>query len=88
MNDDGFVDLIGQSRELEASGGPFGTKEHDLLPNRSIQSRVHLLVQDMPHIAHEIWLCIAIATLFLIGGTVVLIGTKAVEQFELMFGRR
>lgn len=88
MNDDGFVDLIGQTRELEASGGPFGTKEHELLPNRSPQSRVRFLVQEMPRLAHEICLCVAIATLFLIGGTAVLIGTKAVEHFELIFGRR
>ena len=88
MNDDDFIDLIAAPHELEASSGPFGTKKYDLPPNRSIQSRVHLLIQEMPRLIHEICLCIAIAVLLLIGGTVVLIGTKAVEGFELMFGER
>ena len=88
MNHDDFIELIAPPHELEASSGPFGTKKYDLPPNRSTQSRGHLLVQEMPHLIHEICLCIAIAVLLLIGGTVVLIGTKAVEGFELMFGER
>jgi hypothetical protein len=88
MNDDDFIDLIAPPHALEASSGPFATKKYDLLPNRSTQSRGHLLVQEMPHLIHEICLCIAIAVLLLIGGTAVLIGTKAVEGFELMFGER
>ena len=88
MNDDDLIELIAPPHELEASSGPFGTKKYDLPPNRSTQSREHLLVQQMPHLIHEICLCIAIAVLLLIGGTVVLIGTKAVEGFELMFGER
>jgi hypothetical protein len=88
MNNDDFIELIAAPHELEASSGPFATKRYDLPPNRITQSRGHLLAQEMPHLIHEICLCIAIAALLLIGGTVVLIGTKAVEGFELMFGER
>ena len=76
MNDDDLIDLIDPPHELEESSGPFATKKYDLPPNCSTQSRGHLLVQEMPHLIHEICLCIAIAALLLIGGTVVLIGTK------------
>lgn len=87
-DDDDFIESVAPPLELEALSGPFGTEKYDLPPNRSTQSREHLLVQQMPHLIHEICLCIAIAVLLLIGGTVVLIGTKAVEGFELMFGER
>jgi hypothetical protein len=88
MNNDDFIDLIDPPHELEASSGPFATKNYDPHPNRSTQSRGHSLVQEMPHLIHELCLCIAIAALLLIGGTVVLIGTKAVEGFDLLFGER
>lgn len=86
MNDDGFIDLIDSTREPEESSGPFETKGRNLFSNRSARSRVHLLVQQIPHLIHEICLCISITALFLVGGTVVLIGTKAVEGLELLFG--
>jgi hypothetical protein len=88
MNDNDFIDLIAAPHELEASCGPFGTNKYDLPPNRGTQSRGYFLGQEMPHVIHEIYLCIAIVVLLLIGGTLVLIGTKAVEGFELMFGER
>jgi hypothetical protein len=88
MNDDDFIDLIAPPHELETSSGPFATKKYDPPPNPKTQSRGHLLAQEMLHLIREICLCIAIAALLLIGGTVVLIGTKAVEGFDLMFGER
>jgi len=87
MNDDNFIDLIAAPRE-QVSCEPFGTNKYDLFPNRSTQSRGHLLVQEMPHLIHEICLCIAIAVLLVIGGMLVLIATKAVKGFDLMFGQR
>ena len=88
MNDDNFIDLIAAPHELEASCEPFGTNKYDLPPSRNTQSRGYLLVQEMPHLIHEIFLCIAIAVLLLVGGMLVLIGTKAVKGFDLMFGKR
>jgi hypothetical protein len=91
MNDDDFIELIAPPHALEASSGPFGTKKYDLPPNRSTQSRGHLLVQEMPRLIHEICLCMAVAVLLLVGGAAVLavqIETKIVEGFELMFGER
>jgi hypothetical protein len=91
MNDDGFTDLIAPMHEMEASVRAFKTKEYDLRPNRTIQSRMHLLVQEMLCLIHGTCLCMAVAALLLVGGAVVLavqIGTKVVEGFELMFGER
>jgi hypothetical protein len=91
MNDDGSTDLIAPTHEMEASVRAFKTKEYDLRSNRTIQSRIHSLVQEMPRLIHEICLCMAVAVLLLVGGAVVLaaqIGTKIVEGFELMFGKR
>ena len=88
MNDDDFINVIAPTREMEAPVRSSKTKEYDLFPNRSTQSRIHLLVQEMPHLIHEACLCAAVVVLFLIGGVVVLIGTKVVEGFELMFGER
>ena len=91
MNDDCFNDLIAPTHEIKASVRAFKTKECDLRPNRAIQSRIHLLVQEMPYLIHETCLCITVAVLLLVGGAAVLtvqIGTKIVEGFELMFGER
>lgn len=91
MNDDGFTDLIAPTHEMEASVWAFKTKEYDLRPNRTIQSRIHLLVQEMLCVIHGTCLCMAVAVLLLVVGAVVLavqIGTKVVEGFELMFAER
>ena len=91
MNDDYFKDLIAPTHEMEASVRAFKTKEYDLRPKRTIQSRIHLLVQEMLYLIHETCLCLAVAVLLLVGGAAVLavqIGTKIVEGFELMFGER
>jgi len=91
MNDDGFKDLIAQTHEMEASVRAFKTKEYDSHPNRTIQSRIHLLLQEIPCVIHEICRCMAVAVLLLVGGAGVLavqIGTNIVEGFELMFGER
>jgi Na+/H+ antiporter NhaB len=91
MNDDGFTDLIAPTHEMEASVLAFKTKEYDLRPNRTIQSRIHLLVQEMLCLIHGTCLCMAVAALLLVGSVVVLavqIVTKVVEGFELMFAER
>ena len=91
MNDDGFTDPIAPTHEMEASVRAFKTKEYDLRPNRTIQSRIHLLVQEMRYLIHGTCLCMAVALLLLVGGAAVLvvqIGKKVVEGFELMFGER
>jgi len=83
MNDDGFTDLIAPTHEMEASVRAFKTKEYDPRPNRTIQSRIHLLVQEMPYLIHETCLCMAVGVLLLFGGAAVLavqIGTKIVEN--------
>jgi len=83
MNDDGFTDLIAPTHQMEASVLAFKTKEYDLRPNRIIQSRIHLLVQEMPYLIHETCLCMAVGVLLLVGGAAVLavqIGTKIVEN--------
>src|ERR1051326_6014851 len=67
MNDDGFTDLIGPTHEIEASVRAFKTKECDLRPNRTIQSRIHLLVQEMPCLIHETCLCMTVDVLLLVG---------------------
>jgi len=91
MNNDSFTDVIAPTHETDASVRAFKTKEYDLRPNRTIQSRIHLLVQEMPYLIHETCLCMAVAVLLLVGGAAVLtvqIGTKIVEGFELMVGER
>jgi hypothetical protein len=91
MNDDGFTDLIAPTHEMEASVRALKTKEYDLRPNRTIQSRIHLLVQEMRYLIHGTSLCMAVALLLLVGGAAVLvvqIGKKVVEGFELMFRER
>jgi hypothetical protein len=91
MNDDGFTDLIAPTHKMEASVRAFKTKECDFRPNRTIQSRIHLLVQEMPYLIHGTCLCMAVAALLLVGGATVLavqIVTKVVEGFELTFGER
>jgi len=91
MNDDGFTDLIAPTHAMEASVRAFKTKEYDLWPNRTIQSRIHLLVQEMPCLIHGTCLCMAVAALLLVGGAAVLavqIVTKVVEGFELTFRER
>ena len=91
MNDDGFTNLIAPTHEMEASIRAFKTKEYDLHPNRTIQSKIHLLVQEMACLIHGTCLCMAVALLLLVGGAAVLvvqIGKKVVEGFELMFGER
>ena len=91
MNNNGFTDLIAPTHETGASIRAFGTKEYDLRPNRTIQSRIHLLVREMPCLIHGTCLCMAVALLLLVGGAAVLvvqIGKKVVEGFELMFGER
>ena len=91
MNDDGFTDIIAPTHQMEASVLAFKTKEYDLRPNRIIQSRIHLLVQEMPCLIHGTCLCMTVGVLLLVGGAVVLavqIGTKVVEGFELMFGEK
>ena len=91
MNDDGFTNLIAPMHEMEASIRALKTKEYDLRPNHTIQSRIHLLVQEMRYLIHGTCLCMAVAVLLLVGGAAVLavqIGTKMVEGFELMFGER
>ena len=83
MNDDGFTDLIAPTHETESSVRAFKTKECDLRPNRTIQSRIHLLVQEMPYLIHETCLCMTVGALLLVGGAAVLavqIGTKIVEN--------
>ena len=87
MNNDGFTDLIAPTHETEASVRAFKTKEYDLRPNRTIQSRIYLFVQEMPYLVHGTSLCMAVAFLLLVGGAAVLavqIGKKIVEGFELM----
>ena len=82
MNDDGFIHLIAPTHEMEASVRAFKTKEYDLRPNRTIQSKIHLLVQEMTSLIHGTCLCMAVAVLLLVVGAVVLavqIRTKVVE---------
>lgn len=89
MNNNGFTDLIAPMHEMQASVRAFKTKEYDLRPNRTTQSRIRLFVQEMSCLVHGTCLCMAVAVLLLIGGAAVLavqIGTKIVEGFELMFG--
>jgi hypothetical protein len=91
MNNHSFTDLIAPTHETEASVRAFKTKEYDLRPNRTIQSRIHLFVQELLDLVHGTCLCIAVAVLLLVAGAVVLavqIGTKIMEGFELMFGER
>lgn len=38
----------------------------------------------MSNMIHELWLCLKVTILFLIGGAVVLLFIKAVEAFELI----
>jgi len=91
MNNNGFTDLIAPTHETGASIRAFGTKEYDLRPNRTIQSRIHLFVQELPYLVHGTCLCMAVAAMLLVGAAAVLavqIGTKIVEGFKLMFGER
>ncbi len=91
MNNNGFTDLIAPTHETGASIRAFGTKEYDLRPNRTIQSRIHLFVQELPYLVHGTCLCMAVAALLLVGAAAVLavqIGTRIVEGFKLMFGER
>ena len=91
MNNNGFTDLIAPTHETEVSVRAFKTKEYDLRPNRTMLSRIHLFVQEMPYLVHGTCLCVAVAVLLLVVGATVLavqIGTKIVEGFELVFGER